>query len=136
MYPDPRAEQIDYSKLFGVIFLSVLLASLSAAVIVKYWIQWETNMALQQAATEFMLKTEQISRDATIRAQENREQMRLNAIERERRQAELQREAKARASIQRENQKTCDYWRNAYSGEPTDRNRSMRDTACARAAQR
>lgn len=124
-----------YGKLFVTVLFSVLIANISAGVIFKYWISYETEVALEEAAAALNKATKENKRRLAIQSYQANQTVQKEQAKLKKELARQKAEQAQRARVQKTNRETCAFWKETFSAEPTAYNKAMRDSSCKRAMQ-
>lgn len=117
---------INYIKLY----FCLTLTGISIFAAMESYYLYRSHL-LAKEAQAIANQAERDAKAAAVRAQ-----LKLEESQRERRKQQAQRAAKQREinNAQRTNNEICTFWRNEYKELQSDRNKTMMEGACARAA--
>ncbi len=140
MKVDPDYERLSYlddeptKQRSGIMWVFIIVIGVFLGNVMSY-VTYETytflrlKIAMEDATAKMEKQTALSLKQSKLRTQQN--YIRQQEIQKQ--NAERQRQINAQSSINKQLQKTCDFWHQQVNSENTASNRSNRDLACLRA---
>jgi len=136
---DETAKQHSGIKWVFIIIIGVFLGNVLSYVTYETYTIWRLKIAMETASAEMNEQTARSIKQSKLRTQQNlvrQQEIRRENAERQKqinkKNAERKRQIQANNSVNKQLQKTCDFWRQQVKRENTTSNRSNRDLACLR----
>lgn len=139
-FEDELPKQRSGIKWIFIIVIGVFLGNVLSYITYETYTFWRLKIVMEAAATELKEQTSRTIKQSKIQTQKNfvrQQEIRKQNAERQKqinaKNAERKRQIYAQSSVNKQLQKTCDFWRQQVKRESTASNRSNRDLACLRA---